>query len=109
MNLRKPGNFQVGKSNKARCPITAALIGFGESKLPEHWRKQLGLWPSATWFDAVAAGMFHAAVNGNPGAAREIREAVEGETPLRIEVTGEDGGPIAIADVVKKLFEELAA
>ena len=27
MSLRKPGNFEVGKSNKARRPISAAFIG----------------------------------------------------------------------------------
>jgi len=45
--------------------------------------------------------MFHAAVNGNPGTAREIREAVEGIKPLLMELTGEVGGPIVIAEVVK--------
>jgi len=109
MSLRKPSNFEVGNSNEASCPITAAFIRFGESELPEHWRKQLGLWPGATWFDAVAAGMFHAAVNGNPGAAREIREAVEGTASTRIELTGGGGGPIVIADVLKRLFEKFAA
>jgi|SRR5215469_7285725 len=109
MSPRKPENVEVRKSNKASRPISAAFVRLGESKLPEHWRKQLGLEPGATWFDAVAAGMFRAAANGDPEAAREIREAVEGETPLRIEVAGEDGGPIVIADVVKKLFETIAA
>jgi hypothetical protein len=109
MSPGKPGNFGVGKSNKARRPITAAFIRFGESKLPRRWRKQLRLWPGATWFDAVAASMFRAAANGNVEAAREIREAVEGKTRLRIELSGEGGGPIVIADVVKKLFDKIAA
>lgn len=109
MSLRKPGNFEVGKSNKAKRPISAALVRVGESKLPESWRRKLGLLRGATWFDAVAAGMFRAAANGNPGAAREIREAIEGTASTRIELTGGGGGPIVIADVLKKLSEKFAA
>jgi hypothetical protein len=86
-------------------PITAALVRVGESKLPERWRRQLGLWIGATWFDAVAASMFRAAVRGDVAAAREIREAIEGKAPLHVELTGE----IILADVVKQLVENAAA
>jgi hypothetical protein len=65
------------KTKTAR-PLTAAFIRVGESKLPEHWRKKLGLWLGATWFDGLAAGMFRAAVKGDVAAARELREAIEG-------------------------------
>lgn len=95
--------------NRPRGPITTAIRRIGESKLPEQRRKELGLWIGATWFDAVAMGMFRAAVNGNPEAAREIREVVVCKSPLRIELTGEGGGAIVIADLVKKIFEVAAS
>jgi hypothetical protein len=88
--------------------ITAALIRIGRSKLPERQRKELNLWPGATYFDAIAAALVRAAVKGNAEAAREIWARVEGPTPRRIELTGPDGGPIAIGDAVKKLFEKFA-
>ena len=100
--------MKIVSKGKMRGPITAALWHIGESKLPERQRKKLGLWPGATWFDAVAAAMFHAAANGNPEAAREIREAIEGKTPLRLELTGEAGGAIVVADLVRKVFEAAA-
>jgi hypothetical protein len=96
------------KTKTAR-PLTAAFIRVGESKLPEHWRKKLGLWPGATWFDGVAAGMFRAAVGGDVAAARELREAIEGKAPLHVELTGKEGGPIAVADIVKQFVEKFAA
>jgi hypothetical protein len=102
--MRKPGNFEMGKSNKAR-PITAALIRVGESKLPERERKKLGLGPGATWFDGIAAGMVRAAVRGDAAAAREIREAIEGKAPLHVELSGE----ITLADFVRKVVAKAAA
>jgi hypothetical protein len=99
---------EQSKTKTAR-PITAAFIRVGESKLPEHWRKKLGLRPGATWFDGVAAGVFRAAVGGDVAAARELREAIEGKAPLHVELTGKEGGPIAIGDALKKLFEKIAA
>jgi hypothetical protein len=115
MSPRKPQNFEFAKStsrkseehnqDKARRPITAALMRVGESKLPERERKQLGLWPGATWFDAIAVGMFRATIRGDVAAAREIREAIEGKAPLLVELTG----GIVLADVVRKLDERVAA
>lgn len=94
--------------NRPRGPITTAIRRIGESKLPEQWRRKLGLWPGAVWFDAVAMGLFRAAAKGNPEATREIREVVVGKSPLRIELTGEGGGAIVIADLLKKIFEVAA-
>ena len=81
----------------------------GESQLPTRWRKKLGLWRGATWFDAVAVGMFQAGANGNPEAAREIREAIEGRAPLRIQLIGEADRPIALAELFERIFEKVAA
>jgi hypothetical protein len=104
--MRKPTRGDSERSrDKASRPITAAFIRVGESRLPERWRKQLGLWNHATWFDAVAASMFRAAVRGDVAAAREIREAIEGKAPLHVELSGE----IVLADIVKKVVEKFAA
>jgi hypothetical protein len=53
--------------------------------------------------------LLRAAVRGDVAAAREIREAIEGAAPQRIELTGPDGEPVAIGDNLKKLFEKPAA
>jgi hypothetical protein len=98
----------MSRNDRATRPITAAYVRFGGSKLPQRLRKRLGLPPGATWFDGVAMGLFRAA-KGNVEAAREIREAIEGKTPLHVELTCKEGRPIVIADIVKKLFEKRAA
>jgi hypothetical protein len=76
---------------KEERPITATMWRIGESELPERWRRKLGLSQGATWFDGVVMGLFHAAINGNPEAAREIREAIVGKAPLCIELTVDAG------------------
>jgi hypothetical protein len=108
MNKRHQAERQSNFAGEKR-PITAAYRRIGKSKLPELWRKKFNLWPGATWFEAAATGLFRAAASGNPEAAREIFDAVYGKVPLRIELTGEGGGAIVLADLVKKIFEKIAA
>jgi hypothetical protein len=60
------------RKTKMEQTITAALIRIGTSKLPERERRQLDLWPGATYFDAIAAALVRAAVKGNAETAREI-------------------------------------
>ncbi len=84
--------FQPGASGnpggrpKTR-PISAALDRIGTSELPERQRKRLALPKGSTWFDGVAIAMLYEAANGNPAAAKEVRESIEGKAPQRVELS----------------------
>jgi hypothetical protein len=56
-----------------------------EVPLPEKIRKKLGLEAGATYGDALSLMQFRAALGGNTGAAREIREAIEGKAAIHTE------------------------
>ena len=55
-----------------------------ELPLPLAERLKCGLWPGATWGDAVALETVKAAASGNVQAMREIRESTEGKAIPRI-------------------------
>jgi hypothetical protein len=83
--------FQPGKSGNPggrprKRPISERYAEKIETELPEAWRKELGLRRGATYGDAVAEGQVQAAIRGETGAAREIREAIEGRATRRIEI-----------------------
>jgi hypothetical protein len=90
----RPGRSGNPGGRPKTRPITTALVFIGESELPDRWRKRLGLWKGASWFDAAALGVFQAAAKGNPAAAKEIREAIEGKSSQRVELTGAGGEEI---------------
>jgi hypothetical protein len=97
-NLKKgaPYRFKPGQSGNPggrprRRPISERYAELAELRLPEKDRIKHGLPKGATYGDALAAFVFKAALEGNPYAAREIREAIEGKTGQRQEETpGED-------------------
>lgn len=96
----------VGGRPKKR-PISERYAIVAEIPLPEHIRRRMGLSPGATYAHAGALGIFLAAIKGRPGAAREIREAIEGKAPQRVDVVSEDRGPIrpSLAETVERIRE----
>jgi hypothetical protein len=60
-------------------PISERYLIFAESPLPERERTLLDLPVGATWADGLVARQYRAAIQGEPGAAKEIREAIEGK------------------------------
>ena len=80
-----------------RRPVTDAYLEAMMRPLPDNIRRQLGLEKGANYLQAMALGTLRSGVKGNHGAAREIREATEGKSTQRVELTGESGGPIVAA------------
>jgi hypothetical protein len=91
----KPGQSGNPGGRPKKRPITERYALVADLPLPDAIRRQLKLEPGATWGDAAALGTFRSAVKGNWGASREIREALEGKSTQRVELTGESGGPVA--------------
>lgn len=60
-------------------PLTERYEQMFETQIEEKMRLKLGLPVRSTYGDAIALGMARAAVKGNPNAASEMREAVEGK------------------------------
>jgi hypothetical protein len=70
-----------------------------EQELPENYRIKHDLPEGSTYGDAIAVIMMKNALEGNPSAVREIREAIEGKTGPRQEEIGE-------VTKIKEKFEE---
>lgn len=96
-----------------RRPISDAYLALVDIKIPAKTAKELGLPRGATWGQCLALAQFKRALTGEARNASEIREAIEGKSTQRIEVSGVDNGPpIDIAhkiDVSKLSKEELLA
>ena len=115
-NLRPPwpkgvsGNPAGGPK---RRPFSDRYAIMAEQPLPDDLRRKLHLDKGATWGDAVSYRLFVAAFKGQPTAARELREAVEGRAAQRIELTGAGGKPLNPADKGRQMAsytpEQLAA
>ncbi len=114
-NLEKgaPHRFKPGQSGNPggrprKRPISDRYAELAELELPEKERIKYGLSEGATYGDAIVLAMFNSALEGNPYAAREIREALEGKTgqrqeiinpeEVRINVTFEDPVPPRVLD-----------
>lgn len=89
-NLRPP--WRAGESGNPggrpkRRPISARYAAFAEIPLPEKRCRELGLPPGSTFADGVTKTLYEMAMDGRPGAAREIREGIEGRTAERPETS----------------------
>ncbi len=96
-NLKLP--FKKGEVHNPRGinrkrPITDRYYQRTEEPLPddirERFNRQMGkevLKKGATWGDAIALRLcIDAVLTADTGAAREIREAIEGRSPQRLEI-----------------------
>ena len=79
----KPGVSGNPGGRPRRRPISERYAELAELPLPKKDRIKHGLPEGATYGDALVAFVFKAALKGNPYAAREIREAIEGKTGQR--------------------------
>jgi hypothetical protein len=91
-NLEKgaPHRFKTGQSGNPggrpkRRPIFDRYAAMAELSLPEEERIKYGLPGGASYGHALVARTFKDALEGNPYAAREIHEAIEGKTGQRQE------------------------
>jgi hypothetical protein len=89
-NLRppwKPGESGNRAGRPKRRPISTRYAAFAEIPLPEKRCRELCLAPGSTFGDGVTKKLYEMAMDGRPGAAREIREGIEGRTAERPEVS----------------------
>ena len=94
LKMWKPGQSGNPSGRPKTRPISDAYLAVADLPLPEDWRLKLKLPKGATYRQAVALRQFHQAIKGIPQAAREIREAIEGKSSQRIELTGAGGKPL---------------
>ena len=107
-NLRppwKPGEIPNPTGISRKRPITDHYYERAESPVPEKLREKINallgeelLEPGATWAQANALRRFVSAVMEANGTAdsKEIREAIEGKAPQRIELSGPERKEITI-------------
>jgi hypothetical protein len=93
----RPGQSGNPGGRPKKRPISECYMVIAERPLPNDLRRCLKLEDGATYGYAIALGQFRAALKGDTAAAREIREAIEGKSRQRIELLGEDSGPIKIS------------
>jgi len=95
------------ESSAKKRAISERYAFVAEIPLPEDVRKKFKMPIGATYGDAGAIGTFLAMIDGHWGAAKEIREAIEGRATQRIEVVGSDSGPIrvSLAETVERIRE----
>ena len=98
-NLRpwKPGDPSPNPGGRPKKrPVTDRYYERGEGPLPDVIRLQFNeqlraevLPPGSTWADANALRRWMDTVmQGGHPSAREIREAIEGKAPMRLEIQG---------------------
>jgi hypothetical protein len=82
----KPGRSGNPSGRPRRRPISDRYAAMAEEPLEEALRLELKIPKGSTYGDALARAQWRAAIKGNTGAAREIREAIEGKATQRIEI-----------------------
>ena len=90
----KPGQSGNPGGRPKKRPISSRYALLAEVRLPERVRKKLKLPEGATLADAGVVALYSAMAEGKHGAAKEIREGIEGRAPQRIEFSGPDGEEI---------------
>jgi hypothetical protein len=91
-----PGENTNPSCPPTNLPISALYERFAQRSVPEELRMKLNLPEGVSFGDALAAGLFAAAAQGNVPAAREIREGIEGKTSPRRNPEGADKFEIVV-------------
>lgn len=100
----KPGQSGNPKGINRKRPITDEYFARANEVIPDRLRleinKKIGkdlIPPGITWSQANSLRQFiEAVIRGETKAAKEIREAVEGKSPQRLEITGPEKKEITI-------------
>jgi len=97
----KPGQSGNPGGHPKKRPLSDLYLALLEEPFDEaELRAKRKLPRGATWGEAIARGVALAAINGKMGAAREIREAIEGKATQRIEF-----GDTTLMDAFEKMNE----
>jgi hypothetical protein len=79
----KAHQFQKGKSGnpggRPKKVITENYVWAAKQKVPDETVLKLGLRKGTTWGQVAALGMFKKMAEGDPMAAKEIRESIQGK------------------------------
>lgn len=99
----KPGFCPNPGGRPKKLPVSEAYRKILEMQSADG--QQVRLPPGATNAEVMAVGQFMAAFNGSANSAREMREAIEGRSPLRVELTNADQAELVvkIVDVTESL------
>ena len=92
----KPGQSGNPGGRPKKRPITDCYDALLDKPLPDELVRLLKVKKGTTYGEAIALGQAISAIKGKAESAREIREALEGKTTQRVEVTGDDGGTIKL-------------
>jgi hypothetical protein len=87
------------KDKPSGTPIRDKYAQILELPLPQAERIKRGLWPGATWGDAIALETVKAAAGGNVQAMREIRESIDGKAIPRIPEPADNKITVRIIEV----------
>lgn len=79
----EPGSTNRADGKRFKLAVQAALARKGKDQ-----------WEALT---DVAEKLVDEALNGNMAAIKEVADRIEGKAAQQVEVTGADGGPLAIA------------
>jgi hypothetical protein len=107
----KPGESGNLSGRPRRQPVTQEYLKALDDLVTPTLRAQLlrhgiALSKNATMAEAVGKGRVLQAITDTQ-AAKEVREAVEGKAPQRMELTGPCGEPMQIEDVDNDLTKKL--
>ena len=106
----KPGESGNPSGRPKKRPVTDRYYERGEGPLPDKIRLQFNqqfeeeiLKPGATWAEANALRRWMDTVmQGGHPSAREIREAIEGKAPMRMEIVGTERKEITLKVIFEK-------
>lgn len=105
----KPGKEWTGNASgrPKKRPITDEYFALANVEIPEVIRKALKLPKGLTFSQANALRRFMDAL-GKHGhqASKEIREAIEGKAPMRLEITGTERREITITVIHDRKKEQ---
>ena len=105
----QPGHAPVPGAGRKRRPVSSAYAARLEMVLPEDVRKVLKLPAGSTWADGIALQQARMAIGmkaSSTGAAKELREGVEGRAPM-IQFNHLNNGPLTIEVEYAELSPEV--
>ncbi len=97
----RPGQIKNPLGVNGKNPLTTALTAKGfellsQTAAGEKVRVALDLGPKANWYDAITERAFRMAIAGDLEAIKEISNRVEGRCRERVELSGPNGGELAV-------------
>ena len=103
-----PGQSGNPSGRPSRRLMTERYQGLMEQPLPEELKVALKLQPGATYGDAIVLAQARAALKGKTEAAREITDRVDGKARQQVEVSGRNGGPVDLYELLAEARKRVA-